>query len=266
MAVTIKTSAFVKKLASNDRKTRDHAFETLKKYLSKKDSKLTYLEYQKLWKGLYYTMWFSDRPRPQQRLAKDISSLFTCISTTSNFTLFVKSFWDIICKEWPELDQWRIDKFYMLMRFIINSCFEKLKLENWDNDLVNNYINILIDGVLSGDRKIPVGVVYHIIDVWIDELEKVMFKDIDDDDDEEDDEEETDSLNDEKKSIVADIPIDLLLKPFKNLRKNALLKTLRLKTRDDLLLDSRLQDWGIDTGEVKPKKEEEEEWTGFGDN
>ncbi|GME91464.1 unnamed protein product [Ambrosiozyma monospora] len=277
-----KTSAFVKKLASNDRKTRDQALETLKKFLSTRASSRPFseLELQKLWKGLYYTMWYCDRPRPQQRLANDLASLFSECIPADNFTMFVQAFWVVMIKEWPDLDQWRIDKFYMLMRYVVRESFVKLKNEKWNEELVDSYIKCLSEGVLSGDVKIPNGIVFHIVDVWLDEFERVIFEkdnDSNEDDDEEKEEEEEESENednDDKEQLLVDVPTEKLLVPFRSIRKDALMKVLREKVRDDMLLDPRLQSLGIESGEKTKKSTEKDEseedesddekWNGFG--
>ena len=56
----METSNFVKQLSSNNRKTRENALEALKKYLTARQFKENkQLQFNKLWKGLYYSMWFS---------------------------------------------------------------------------------------------------------------------------------------------------------------------------------------------------------------
>ncbi|OWB83107.1 hypothetical protein B5S33_g1736 [[Candida] boidinii] len=279
---TIKTSAFVKKLASNNRVTREAAFESLQKYLATRSTsrKLSLLEYEKLWKGLYYTMWFSDRPRPQQRIANLLASLFSETIPADNFSMFVKAFWEIVAKEWPEIDQWRVDKFLMMMRYVVRECFKKLQDNEWSLELTEDYLNILSEGILSGNIKYPAGVVYHIIDVYIDELERVVFGDQEEEDEEEEAEDEKDDEEiDAKKQkklqetaeIIKDVPVMTLLGPFIRLRKEALSKPLKKKIVEEIFEDERLANWGIPNPDIaiqkelkksrkqKPKKEEDEE-------
>ncbi|KAH3665735.1 hypothetical protein OGAPHI_003923 [Ogataea philodendri] len=248
----VQTKTFVKKLSSTDRKIRDHAFETLKQYLGERSDvrPLKLNEFEKLWEGLYYTMWFSDRPRPQQKLANDLANLFSETITKQQFCLFVQAFWAVICKEWPEIDQWRVDKFYLLMRYVIRECFVRLQENSWEEELVDQYVHVLESQVLSGKTSIPNGVTYHVIDVYLDELERTVVGE-----DEEDVQEK-----------FKDVPLEKLLQPFKKLETGALMKTLRLKVRDDVSRDERLQKWGYveSVTEKQPENDdEEEEWTGF---
>ncbi|ODQ78649.1 hypothetical protein BABINDRAFT_162354 [Babjeviella inositovora NRRL Y-12698] len=259
--MAVQTSSFVKKLAANDRPTREAALESLRKFLSNKQTSMPLLEYQKLWKGLYYSMWFCDRPRPQQRLADALGALFSETIPAKNFGVFVDSFWFVMGKEWVGVDQHRIDKYYMLLRRVINHSFRKLQTQKWDKNFVDLYLGVMMQGPLSGDAKIPYAIPYHIIDIYIDELEKVMFADI-----EEEGEEKEAQIAQKKQDIIDNTPIKALLLPFERLNKNALLKTLRLKVKEDIFEDDRLAEWGIVEKEEEVKDSDDEsddEWHGF---
>ncbi|KAG7665724.1 uncharacterized protein J8A68_000744 [[Candida] subhashii] len=281
------SSAFVKKLASNDRPTREAALESLKRFLSSKSSKkLSELDLSKLWKGLYYSMWFCDRPRAQERLAEQLGSLFSDCISRDQFCSFVSSFWVIMISEWPNVDQWRVDKYYLLIRRVLRHNFKMLKLNNWDEELVKNWLEVLEKegGVLSGDKKIAYALPYHICDIYLDELELIIFEELKGDQEvlenyKKDDKEYIElyeSLFKRKLQIVEDIPIKQLISPFEHLNKDALLKTLREKCADEVLNDERLKDWGVveddesdseEDGEAdsasEDEDESEDEWKGF---
>lgn len=246
-----------------DRPTRTKALQALQKFLSH-PRKLSLLEFEKLWKGLYYSMWFSDRPRPQQRLAKDLASLFEIIPK-QNWEAFNESWWVVICREWSSIDHWRLDKFLMLVRFNLNAIFRRLQKEEWDQEMVEEVLNTLKKVPLSGDKKIPNGIPFHLVDIYVDELEKVIFADVD---------EEDEDSEDEKKQIVGKTPIYELISVFEELSKEALYKALREKIRDELLKDERLQKWGIIEKHEKDEDKEsndngndeddsEDDWNGF---
>lgn len=231
-------------------------------------------------------MWFSDRPRPQQRLALDLSSLFEIIPK-QNWELFNESWWVVICKEWINIDHWRLDKFLMLIRFNLNAMFRRMAKENWDQEMVEQFIQSLQKIPLSGDKKIPNGIPFHIIDIFVDELEKVIFKDLnekDGDDSDEEDENNSEELEKQKDEILEKVPLGELISVFDELSRNALYKALREKIKEDLLKDDRLKQWGAmevygkdkteGDGEVSdeedrevPTEDEEEssddEWNGF---
>merc|ERR1719429_1035925 len=54
------------------------------------------MEMMRLWKGLYYCFWMSDKPLVQEDLAENISSFVLCFQSQrrlcSSFSLFCKHF------------------------------------------------------------------------------------------------------------------------------------------------------------------------------
>lgn len=286
----MKTNAFVRQLASNKRTVRENAIETLKKFLSSKEkaNKINIMELNKLWKGLFYSMWFCDKPRPQQRLANQLAKLFSECIIDEQFCNFVESFWNIMNKEWKELDKWRIDKFLMLMRYVIRESFVKLDSLNWDEKFVNSYLKVLTNVVLRDDIKVPRSITFHIVDVWVDELENTLFpseEDEEEDGSEEKEEKKQESDDDRietRKNILKEkkIPIEILLHPFKQLSGKGHNEALVNKIRIEILEDERLLELNVDTSlpkatntnsnegsdseEEQEEEEEEEEWKGFG--
>ncbi|KGR08799.1 ribosomal RNA-processing protein 1 [Candida albicans P57072] len=273
------TSSFVKKLASNDKPTRDSALESLKNFLgSKKD--LSLLDLKKIWKGLYFSMWYCDRSKAQERLAENLGKLYSETVSVSLFPQFVLAFFDIISIEWPNIDQWRVDKYYLLIRRILRHNFKFLKQNNWDEELVENWVNVLHQSVLSGEKNVSMGLPYHLCDIFIDELELVMFEDIQEEIDDLDNDaslEDKTKLLGKKIDIVSEVPVLKLLEPFQKLNKSAQLKTLREKCAEEVLNDERLKDWGVieaDDSDDSDNEgsgddddddddEDEDEWKGF---
>lgn len=261
------TSTFVKKLASNDRKTREAAFEALGNYLkSRSSSKLSLLEMEKLWKGLYFAMWFCDKAGPQEKLAQELANLFSDVIPAASYSTFHEAFWVILIKEWPSIDQWRIDKYYLTIRRILRQNFIRLQKNGWEEEEINEFLQVLEKHVLSGDKSVPVALPYHLCDIYIDEIETVLFADLEEADLEENEEQFKEVFR-QKLDIVEKTPVEKLLSPFAKLNKSALLKTLRIKCKEEVLEDQRLKDWGVfETGtdnESEEDDEEEEEWKGF---
>jgi hypothetical protein len=88
-----------------ERPIREKAVESLRLFLSQ-SRQFTELDFLKLWKGLYYCMWMSDRMRVQQQLADTLGDLVSVLQK-KNIILFIQAFWTILCKQWPTLDQHR---------------------------------------------------------------------------------------------------------------------------------------------------------------
>ncbi|RUP51385.1 LOW QUALITY PROTEIN: nucleolar protein,Nop52-domain-containing protein [Jimgerdemannia flammicorona] len=164
---------FGKHLAANDRKTRDKAIKSLQIYLSSKKD-FTHREFLKLWKGLFYCFWMSDKPLVQQALADTLASLVLQMPC-HNAIPFVGAFWETMAAEWYGIDRLRLDKYYLLLRKFINYSFKLLAQNEWDNGMMDDYIEIMTAGPLNPtNAKVPDSIRYHIIDVWLEELEKVV--------------------------------------------------------------------------------------------
>ncbi|KAI5968891.1 hypothetical protein KGF57_000006 [Candida theae] len=288
-------SNFVKKLASNDKPTRDAALESLKKFLISKSASsssssktktftISLLDAEKLWKGLYYSMWFCDRPKAQERLAENLGRLYSeNIKSDDVFLRFVEAFNLIMTKQWSDIDQWRIDKYYLLIRRVLRHNFKYLKSHDWDEPLVRDWVDVMSRTLLSGDAKVPVALPYHLCDIYLDELQLVMFEELAEEEAELDKEDpkylqKYETLLRQKIAIVEGVPVLKLIEPFSVLNKEAKLKPLREKCKEDVLDDERLVDWAVvgddsdsdvdgegDNGsaEQDDEEEEEEEWKGF---
>lgn len=273
-------NGFVRKLASNDRRTRERTFKVLKQFLSSESNtkSLKKLELEKLWKGLFYTMWFSDRPLPQKRLATSMSQLFSQCISPEKFPAFVSAFWYIMSQEWSKVDKWRVDKYLLLMRYVVKECFEMLKQSEYEEKLLYRYIDALENGILSGDVKLAGVIVFHIVDVWLDEIEEVLFEELEDEDedivkkvDEKEAEKHEEEVRQKKREIIANAPIDKLLEPMVKLYNSAPQKGLKKRILENVFEDDRLAEWGIDGSKyiMQKKRDEEisndedEEWHGF---
>ncbi|KAL2818976.1 nucleolar protein,Nop52-domain-containing protein [Aspergillus cavernicola] len=313
---------FVRELASSDKKIRDKATDSLALFLRSRTD-LSLLELLKLWKGLFFCFYHSDRPLTQQALARNLS--YTLVPTLPRATVhrFLRAFWITIGREWHSIDRLRLDKYLLLIRSYVgvgfqiflksgststststqqtNGSTKKRKREETakskkkrsskskrdtqpdsDNDSDNppnepwsdlqSYITLLSEGPLNplnfnpaeptADEKngvIPMphgpdGLRYHVLDVWIDELEKVL---------------DIDSETGKPKKSVDDIPVEILLAPVEKLKREGLHKPVRIRA-GETLSDERLVQWGFREGKViedeESEDESEEEWGGFGDD
>ncbi|KAJ5728813.1 uncharacterized protein N7483_003321 [Penicillium malachiteum] len=288
----IQKTPFVRDLASSDRKTRDKALESLTSFLrARNDLKL--LDMVKLWKGLFFCVFHSDRPLTQQALARALS--YSIVPSLPHATLhrFLRAFWITIGRDWHSIDRLRLDKYLYLVRCYVGVAFEVLLKGNkstkadskkrkredskkkgtgkkqkkgveeqaddaadddktgeadgkWED--LSAYIDIIEQGPLcpvnfDPDQPeedlekdfIPMphgpdGLRYHVMDIWIDELEKVL---------------EFEGEEGERK-IKGDIPIELILRPLEKLRTESQFKPARTRAIETLDDDRLIDDgeWG----------------------
>lgn len=263
------TTAFVKQLGSNSRVVRENALEKLHKFLlSKPSKKAKQLQFNKLWKGLYFAMWFSDRPRPQQRLANELGELHLLYfdgndnaNTTEELSLndqafikFSRAFWKIICLEWLQIDRYRLDKYLLLMRRVLFNQVKYLQLRKWDKKLVDVYLEKVMRRIpLSGSPKVYNGIPLHIIDIVLDEWQRLF---------------EGEGNEGDMEAFISETPLQSFIQIFRVLVEDLnISKVLRNKIKEDLFQDERLGRWGIPVIVKEVEEEEEdaevEEWHGF---
>ncbi|NXK07250.1 RRP1B protein, partial [Herpetotheres cachinnans] len=135
-------------------------------------------ELLKIWKGLFYCMWMQDKPLLQEELADNISQLIHVIQNTEARHLFIQTFWQTMNREWNGIDGLRLDKYYMLMRRILRQSFEVLKRNEWDESLIELFLQLLMKEVMDPGSNAPTGIKLHFIDIYLDELAKVGAKEL----------------------------------------------------------------------------------------
>ncbi|KAF1826192.1 Nop52-domain-containing protein [Dissoconium aciculare CBS 342.82] len=213
------TQTFNKQLASSNRQTRDQALERLRLYLGRSTA-FTPLDCLKLWKGLFYCMFMSDKPLNQQRLARNLAGLVDVLTTRENTLNFIEGFWKIMSREWNAIDSLRLDKYLYLIRCYVRKGFElclSTRGQKWK--LNDDYLAILRDdgGPLnSRDPKVPVGLRLHVLDTWVDELDK----------------------EDTSRTAL----VETFIAPLRDLAKETLTTSVRKRVKETLE-DERLEDW-----------------------
>ncbi|KAH9845501.1 ribosomal RNA-processing protein 1 homolog-like protein [Teratosphaeria destructans] len=229
---------FIKHLASSSRKTRDRALLSLRTYLAR-NTPFTPLDLLKLWKGLYYSMWMSDKPLNQQRLVRDLADLVDVLRTEENVLGFLEAFWKTMAREWGGIDALRMDKYLYLVRCYVGKGFERCGREGWEGPFTERYLEVVEGTPLEpSDSKIPNGLRYHVIDVYVDELDKA----------------------DGERSA----PLGRMLGPLRRVQKEGFVKTVR-KRAEEALEDERIGDWkGEKAAQADEEGGEEEEEDGEG--
>ncbi|KAL2267850.1 hypothetical protein VTJ83DRAFT_5127 [Remersonia thermophila] len=211
MASQERSMPFIKNLASSDRKIRTSALSSLHTFLSSRQvsSSLTPIDILKLWKGLFYALWMCDRAIPQQNLCAELADLVFLLPRESAGP-WMRGFWATMAREWTGIDVLRMEKFLLLVRRVVGAGFRWMRkdcgggaggdkkqkkkegLSKWDASKVDEVMALLgewpfsleeeaqIDQIPGPDeeskvltQKIPVGMRIHVLDIWVDEAEKV---------------------------------------------------------------------------------------------
>merc|ERR1712071_336121 len=171
---------FAPKLASNEKKTRDKFLKKMKKWISARShtpDAFSDDEFLKLWKGLFYCMWMSDKPLIQEDLAETIASLVHSIVDRKTGLNFVKIGLVTMARDWSGIDTWRMDKFMMFVRRIIRHSLEYLAENSWNEEEVSIYSDMLSECIVNANKntsvlKVPVGLQLHITSMFPEEISK----------------------------------------------------------------------------------------------
>jgi len=165
---------FAQKLAANEPGMRNKAVKKLKKWFSARQESFSDLEMMRLWKGLYYCFWMSDKPLVQEELAENIGSFVSCFKSQQSSLLFIKSFLLTLGREWAGIDRWRTEKFMMFTRRFLRNSFKLLAASHWDQVLVQDTVQVFSENViLCLPPKTNVDFQLHFTDVFLEELAKV---------------------------------------------------------------------------------------------
>lgn len=158
--------------------------------------------------------WMSDKPLVQQALATELANIVLAIPDAQGSLNFLRGFWRTTVREWAGIDRLRfvsfqvfdiafkdwcspllsMDKFYMLVRRFVNASFRLLTQERWKTSLVDHH-NLILDEqggplwwdlcqhvdevaltsrISPTDQRVPVGLIYHISDVYLEELDRAL--------------------------------------------------------------------------------------------
>ncbi|KAJ1433413.1 Nucleolar, Nop52 [Sesbania bispinosa] len=163
--------SLIKTLACCNKSTREKALRLLiKTWLPSQSHELPDDESKKLWKGLFYCVWHSDKPLVQSDLIDRISSVLLTVDLSLSLQYF-STFFLTMRREWSGIDALRLDKFYLLIRRFISKSFSLLNKNSWDLELVQRLMSLLDEGTFTAQDKFQGnGVNYHVASVFLEEL------------------------------------------------------------------------------------------------
>ena len=120
-------------------------------------------------------------------------------------------------REWTNIDVLRMEKFLLLTRRYLGATFQVLQKAEWERGLVQEHMELLGEMPCNAkDMRMPNGMRFHVIDIYVDELEKVGALAEDD-----------------------GVPLDLLLDPIQKMAQGSSTKPVRVKAKE-ALEDERL--------------------------
>ncbi|KAI5066667.1 hypothetical protein GOP47_0019291 [Adiantum capillus-veneris] len=164
---------FARRLASPKKKTREKAISLLVLWLTSQ-KQLEEDELKKVWKGLFYCVWHSDKAPVQADLIERLASILEKLDDGLALKFF-KVFLITMRREWAGIDRLRLDKFYLLLRKYLAHMFSALQTSGWDADSTKEFMDILLENAfLAKDQYAALGINLHYADIFLQELKTVL--------------------------------------------------------------------------------------------
>lgn len=158
---------FARKLASNDKEVRYQTLTNLGKLFSKSVHPMKEEDLLRIWMGLFYAMWMSDKPVVQRELGESISKLIHTHSNPDNAILFIKTFYTTMHRQFPLIDRLRHDKYLKFVRFFVHHSLAFIKNQEYDSEIIEKYIKAQTNIWEVDDAQ---EIQLHVCDLFFDEL------------------------------------------------------------------------------------------------
>ncbi|ETI22043.1 hypothetical protein G647_06114 [Cladophialophora carrionii CBS 160.54] len=149
---------------------------------------------------------------------------------------WMTAFWETLCREWASIDQWRMNKVLLLVRFFIREQFGlalewAVKQDPKLKDQVARQLRVLEAWPLSPrERRVPDGLRLHVLDVWTEELagqlsaaQKALDEDAENSDPE------------SKKSILLSLAQEFM-EPVRKISREAISKGVKIRAKEAVKL------------------------------
>lgn len=170
---------FGKRLSHSDKVVRDKGLKILQVWL-RKNKGLERLDYLKLWKGLYFGFWMSDKRPVQQELAVNFAMLVNYIPAEKQGT-WIDTFWETVSEGWEKLDTHRMSKYLLFVRIVIAEAFKVLKDKGWKEEDCKEFAATATSPIMElgvrGPNITAMGLVMHYCNIFWDELSPQIEED-----------------------------------------------------------------------------------------
>lgn len=160
----------IRHLGSCNASVRFQSLKLIQAWLSTSEAQLSEDDMKRLWKGLFYCIWHSDKAPAQSLLINRLSSLLLTLDPLLSLQYFT-TFLLTLRREWNGIDHLRLDKFYLLIRRFVNGMFCLMRKYKWDLEYLEKYVVVLEnEALIADDKLLGNGVNYHIASVFLQEI------------------------------------------------------------------------------------------------
>ncbi|KAF0975780.1 hypothetical protein FDP41_005107 [Naegleria fowleri] len=221
---------------------------------NKLDLETNFVDFRKLWKGGLYGFWLCDGEFKQHEMGQLLAECIHSVKGTSENPhelpiAFLRAFFDELFETWPRLDRYRMDKYLMLVRKVMQQAFVCLnKTFHYKPEVVEEFIDfILEDGVFNNEeRNLLSSLQIHVAELFFLELVQYGGPQVEDDSDY--------HLNEDALMKF----ITFFVKNLAETKNNSIIKTYR-EDMFDLLLEYQITQYGNNEEESADNDEMQDE-------
>lgn len=152
---------------STDPKIRRTAMKSLVSFLR---DDLEDLAMKKLWRCVFFAMWLADMAPVQNELARSAGRTLRAFTTEDAAARWLSAFCGTVVGEWGRLDKYRVDKYYVLVRWALREALAWCAAKDWGDDAVDALAAAFGEGFLGEGPAFPAGVKLHYADIIVEEL------------------------------------------------------------------------------------------------
>ena len=165
---------FAQRLAHSDLSIRTANLKRLSSFLHRR-TPITDTDLAKIYKGLFYLFWLSDKPAVQQHMADRLAAMQAGMREV-RWVDVVRGFWVMIRREWTGIDRLRLDKYMTWVRCMVAHSLRYLGKRQWDEALVGQWMAMMTELPLANNQH-QRGLFLHVTDLFVTELSKVLEED-----------------------------------------------------------------------------------------
>jgi ribosomal RNA-processing protein 1 len=231
---------------------------TISTHLTTRTQPLTPTQALQLQKGFFFALYMHD--------SKSSVSVQNLISLLADLTVttpapevslpLTEAFWATMAREWTGVDALRMDKYLLWVRMVVRGVLKGIvEAPDGDSAFAEQQIALLEKFPLSPrERTVPDGLRYHVLDIYVDELERAVGQDGEDGED----------GQEEQVSEAMRRVVKRLLVPVETVVKEGLSKGVRARAKE-VLADERVVKWRTKrvVGDGGGEQDGQDEWGGL---
>ena len=165
---------FAQRLAHSDLSIRTANLKRLSSFLHRR-TPITDTDLQKIYKGLFYLFWLSDKPLVQQQMAERLAAMQDGMRE-GRWLDVVRGFWVMIRREWTGIDRLRLDKYMTWVRCMLAHSLRYLAKRHWNEELLQQWMDMMTELPLANNQQ-QRGLFLHVADIFVTELGRVLAED-----------------------------------------------------------------------------------------